>query len=244
MTRKVAMSILPARQSHSRPENIWARTRFVMLGTIHREPTGRLALPEWLDFLKPEAITLEFSEYGLCYRKTHAAMLLDRLTSLTRDMEADGESIDNRAVEAIRCYIDLPYEYVAVSEYCDAYRVPLFLVDCDEPSRVKLGGVDELLCRENLRLLFRHYESVASENRKERVLARLFFHRGVRVCTYTAEMLVRDRHIAERVSSLMAEHEHKRFAHVCGWQHLVDPQSIYARFNPVKVFVHDKSLCV
>lgn len=226
------------------PENVWEKTRLVMLGTIHREPSGKEALAQWLTLLKPDAVTLEFSEYGLWYRKRHAAHLVRKLDGVTAEMEAEGEPIDGRAVEALRSYIDLPYEYVAASGYTAECGAPLHLVDIDELSCLKLQGMDGLLNKENLRFWFRQYESAANQDGKELVLARLFFDEGVKAFPYTEEMLLRDRHIKERVSSLMAEHQDERFVHICGWQHLADPQSVYAAFNPIKVFAHDRSLCI
>lgn len=215
-----------------------------MLGTIHREPSGGDALSEWLAFLEPHVITLEFSEYGLQYRRTHATRLLGELYRVLAEMKAKGEPVEERAVAAVRSYIDLPYEYVAASGYADRCGVPLYLVDLDDLSRLKLQHMDELLSRENLGSWFREYEGGASEESREWVLARLFFDKRTKAFRYTEEMLLRDGHIKERVSSLMAEHRDKRFVHVCGWQHLADPQGIYAIFSPVKVFVHDTSLCV
>ena len=213
----------------------------VMLGTIHRESSGRNALGEWLDVLRPDVITLEFSEYGLWYRKTHTENLKSKLDGVVKEMEAEGEPIDGRAVETIRSYIDLPYEYVAVSRYAGEHGIPLFLVDLDELSCLKLQGMDELLCRENLRLWFSHYEAASREEGKELALARLFFDQGVKAFPYTDEMVLRDRHIEKRVSSLMSEHQDKRFIHVCGWQHLADPHGIYASLNPAKIFIHARA---
>jgi hypothetical protein len=31
---------------------------------------------------------------------------------------------------------------------------------------------------------------------------------------------------------------------VCGWQHLSDPRNMYDPLNPVKVFAHDRSVCI
>jgi hypothetical protein len=238
------MSGSPTHASRIASENVWGKTRLVMLGTIHRELSGGDALAQWLGILRPDVITLEFSEYGLWYRKTHSATLLRRLDGVTAEMEAEGEPVNEHAIEAMRSYIGLPYEYVVASTYTEGYGLPLFLVDLDELSCLKLQGMGELINRDNLRLWFDAYEAGVSQGGREQLLARLFFDKGTKTFPYTEEMLMRDRQIKERVSALMAGHHDKRFVHVCGWQHLADPKGIYAPLNPVKVFAHDRPLCV
>jgi len=241
---ELVMNGSPTHASHIASEGVWERTRFVMLGTMHREPSGGDALAQWLHILEPDVITLEFSEYGLQYRQTHARRLLRELDRLLTEMKAEGEPVEGRGVESLRSYIGLPYEYVAASGYADRCGVPLYLVDLDDLSRLKLQYMDELLSRENLGSWFREYDGGVSDESREWVLARLFFDKGTKAFSHTEEMLMRDRQIREKVSSLMAEHQDKRFVHVCGWQHLADPQGIYAVLNPAKVFVHDRSLRV
>ena len=83
-----------------------------------------------------------------------------------------------------------------------------------------------------------------NEVEKQRALARLFFGKGIKAFPYTDEMLTRDRHLKERLALLMRHHQGKRLLHVCGWQHLSDPHNIYHSLNPVKVFAHDRSVCI
>ncbi|HUJ90080.1 MAG TPA: hypothetical protein VLX12_07800, partial [Syntrophorhabdales bacterium] len=82
------------------------------------------------------------------------------------------------------------------------------------------------------------------EVEKQRALARLFFDKGIRAFSYTDEMLTRDRHIKEKLALLARYYRKKRVLHVCGWQHLSDPRNMYDPLNPVKVFAHDRSVCI
>jgi len=218
--------------------------RLVMLGVIHRDKEGAPLLSRWLDYLKPEVITLEFSRYGMMFRKTHGAVLRARLDALVVEMGLGAEPSCGGAVEALCDYIDLPYEYTETSQYADRFGIPLHLLDLDLFSYVNLRNMDELMDEKNLRTWFGERTCHDNEVEKQRALARLFFDKGIRTFPYTNEMLIRDKHLTERLAILLQDHQGKRVLHVCGWQHLSDPRNMYDPLNPVKVFAHDRSVCI
>jgi len=219
-------------------------TRLVMLGTIHRDKEGAASLSWWLDYLKPEVITLEFSHYGMSFRKIHGVALRARLDALVASIGLGTEPSRMGALEALYSYIDLPYEYTETSQYADRFRVPVHLLDLDLFSYLNLQDMDELLDEENLRTWLGEHMDLQNEVKKQRALARLFFCKGIKTFSYTDDMLARDRHLKESLALLMLRYQERRVLHVCGWQHLSDPHSIYDSLDPVKVFVHDRTICI
>jgi len=226
------------------PETQWAQTRLVMLGTIHRDREGSDHLARWLDNLRPEVITLEFSLYGMMFRRTHRETMRAKVDALVAEMERRGERVSRSALEALYDYIEFPYEYTLTSQYAEEVGIPLHLLDPGVFSYVKLQKMDELLDPENIRTWFREEESDDHTVQKERVLARMFFEDGTKTFSYNDEMLVRDRYIKDRLLLLMRQHQGKRILHVCGWQHLSDPRGVYDPLNPVKIFAYDRTFCV
>ena len=226
------------------PETQWAQTRLVMLGTIHRDREGADHLARWLDNLRPEVITLEFSLYGMMFRRTHRETMRAKVDALVAEMERRGEPVSRSALEALYDYIEFPYEYTLTLQYAEKVGIPFHLLDPGVFSYVKLQKMDELLDPENIRAWFREEESDNHTVRKERVLARMFFEDGTKTFSYNDEMLVRDRYIKDRLLLLMRQHQGKRILHVCGWQHLSDPRGVYGPLNPVKVFAYDRTFCV
>jgi hypothetical protein len=240
----VTQSQLPNSPASATVKGELVSARLVMLGVIHREREGAPLLSRWLDCLEPDVIALEFSRYGMMFRKRHGAALRARLDELAAATGLGTDSPSSDAFEALRDYIELPYEYVQTSRYADRLRIPLHLVDLDLFSYINLRSMDELLDEKNLRTWFGEREGYAREIARERALARLFFCKDIKTFSYTDEMLTRDRHVKEKLTCLSRRYEEKRILHVCGWQHLSDPHNVYESLNPVKVFAHDRSFCI
>jgi hypothetical protein len=239
-----ASAIAPHKSLHSRNEGELASAGLVMLGVIHRDKEGAPLLSRWLDYLKPDVITLEFSRYGMMFRKRHGAALRARLDALAARMGLGAEPSSKGALETLHDYIELPYEYSETSQYADRLGIPLHLVDLNLFSYINLRSMDELLDEKNVRTWFGGHKELAGEVEKARALARLFFDKGIKTFSYTDEMLTRDRHVKEKLALLARHYEEKRVLHVCGWQHLSDPYNIYDSLNPAKVYAHDRSLCI
>ncbi len=215
-----------------------------MLGTIHRDREAGALLSEWLDYLRPDVVTLEFSRYGMLFRKAHASALRARLDARLARIAPHPEPSRQNAVQALYDYIDLPYEYTVSSEYAGRSGIPMHLLDVDFFSRVHLREIDELIDEENLRTWFSDRAVWDNEVNKERALARLFFDKGIRTFEYTEEMLVRDKQVKEQLLVLARHYQGKRIVHVCGWRHCAEQQNIFDSLRPVKVFVHDRSICI
>ena len=201
-------------------------------------------LSRWLDYLKPEVITLEFSQYGMMFRRMHRAKLRAKLDLLVEKMGLDQGEIKKGALEVLYDYIDLPYEYTEALGYAERFKIPFHLLDLDLFSYLNLQRIDELLDEKNVRCWLSEHEEAEQEAGKQRALARLFFDKGLRTFSHTDEMIVRDRHLKERLAFLISRCQEKRVLHVCGWQHLSDPYNIFDALNPRKVFAYDRSICI
>lgn len=213
-----------------------------MLGVIHGDAGLEPLLSRWLETVRPDLVTLEFSGYGLAFRQSRGEALKMTVYGAMDELLACGRRIDAQALDALLAYIALPSEFTAASGFAQERGIPLHLVDMDGPSRSYLSRMEELLARENLAKLLC---GPAPENgRFEMAAARLFFQKGVTLFSYTEEMRARDGHMRDRIRSLMESHGPTRVLHICGWQHLSDPHGLYAPLNPRKVFIYDKALCV
>jgi hypothetical protein len=215
---------------------------FVMLGVVHRDPEGKDLLRSWLCRIAPEVITLEFSTYGLEFRKVNGPRYLQLLEERLRDLGSEAGLCSEEVRSALRAFMGLPYEYEATSDYTRQHGLPLYLVDMDIFSYLRLRKTDELMSRENIGQLLN--DNGTDQTNPEVALAELCLEGLVKAVPYTAEMGIRDAYMRDRISVLMKFHSDKRFLHVCGWQHLRDPHGLYDCLQPAKVFSHDKALCV
>jgi hypothetical protein len=219
-----------------------AENQFVMLGIIHRDAEGERLLSGWLEQSRPAVITLEFSPFGLDFRKANAALLKSRVCRIADELSAEGRQVNEEAVKSVLSFIDVPAEFNILSAYAARCKVPLFLIDVDYFSYVKLKDIERLVAKENLEKLVA--APPATDVRHEKTLARLFFEKGVNIVGYTDEMRVRDRFMRDKIALLRKNYTGSRFLHVCGWQHLSDPHHLYQELNPTKVFIYDKTLCI
>jgi len=225
-------------QAHSED----TKSKFFMLGIIHRDDRGAELLREWLLNIAPEVITLEFSNYGLTFRKERGGKYKKMLDEILNKMEGNDEHYDKEALSSLFSYINMPYEYEVSSRYAKEHNVSLYLIDVDAFSYLNLQKAEEELFEENniKQLLCKSTPA----GRKEKTVARLFFEKGIKLFSYTDEMHIRDKYMSNKISILMKHSMNKRFLHICGWQHLQDPYGLYAPFNPVKVFSNDKAICI
>jgi hypothetical protein len=211
---------------------------FHILGIIHRERNNSLIIRDWLNTMRPDTITLEFSKYGLNFRKEKGALYKEKIESVLSQMNQRGEPYNEEALSFLNAYIDLPSEYEAASFYCNENGASLHLVDMDLFSYMKLKNIDELFSEKNIRNIIGTYKD-GHRPGYERVMARLFLDSGVPAVPYTDEMLIRDRYMGHKIGTLLQEHTATRIAHITGWQHLRDPYNIFTPFHPVKVFPYD-----
>ena len=213
-----------------------------ILGVIHRDREGASILARYLDDWMPAAVTVEFSDYGLKYREAEGEVLRRRVYDVVDEMKCCGREVDGSSLEAVLAYLEPPCEFVVASDYAVRSGLPLYLIDDDRYSRSKLADIEELISRENLEKLLSG--PLQNDCKYQRTLARLFFDKGIGLCSYTEEMETRDRIIRDRIRTLMLRHQGGRLLHICGWEHLRDPRGVYEALNPMKVFIYDQSFCL
>lgn len=218
-------------------------SQFIMLGLIHGDTEGMGILAQSLQKLRPDVITLEFSRYGLHFRQVNGARLKKRLQDAVRLMGLDaGEDQCPLPLRSLFSYLSLPYEFTAASDYSRRTGVSLHLVDADLFSWLRLRDVDKVVGRDNLEILMGSPEDSISETAREKVLAELFFERGIKTTLYTDEMHIRDSLMKDRISLLVRHHGPGRFLHLCGWRHLCDPHDVFGSLKPIKVFMYDRTV--
>ena len=215
---------------------------FIMLGVIHRDESGPGLLDHWLDAVKPDVITVEFSNYGMTFRKKWGPLYRQRIEEVCNRLKKDNAPCYDNALSMVFSYVEMPYEFERASRYGQDHNVPVLLVDMDLFSYLRLKEIEKLLSRENLEKLLS--EDRGGETGYEHILARLFFENGVRTTAYTEEMRTRDRYMSGKIEAVSACYRGKRLLHICGWQHLQDPHNLYGPLNPTKVFIYDKTFCV
>ncbi len=216
------------------------QNRFIMLGVIHRDREVAPLLSRWMEVWEPAIVTLELSPYGCAFRKSKGFELKERVHRAVEELRAQGRHIDGRALDDVLAYIDLPPELMVAADFAKRRGIPLHLIDVDLYSRSRLRHIDKLVSRENLSHLLCGADLRGAD--QEKALARLFFRGGVKLFPYTEEMAARDTHMRDTIAGLMKLHHGPRLLHICGWQHLADPRSLYASLNPTKVFIHDETL--
>jgi hypothetical protein len=210
---------------------------FHILGIIHRDKSNSRIIGDWLNMIRPQLITLEFSRYGLVFRKEKGPFYRKKIESVVAQMKQDGEAYSKEALSSLNAYIDLPSEYEAASLYCNENGASLHLVDMDRFSYMKLKNADKLFSEKNIRSIIGTSDGHTCAH--ERVLARLFFNSGIQVAPYTEEMRIRDRYMGRRIGTLLQNHKDWRITHITGWQHLKDPYNVFTPFHPIKVFSYD-----
>jgi hypothetical protein len=215
---------------------------FFMLGVIHRDDSGPALLKDWFERIRPDVITLELTHYGLRFRRELGGEYKKAVEHVATLREERGDPVNREAMSSLLSYFSIPYEYEEASAYAAIHDVPLYLVDMDFFSYVKLRTIEDLINEKNVETMLA--EKPGLNNSQEMTAAKLYFEKGVAINQYDREMYIRDRYMSARIQDLMRGRKGKKFLHLCGWQHLQDPYGLYSHFNPIKVFSHDKTFCI
>ena len=94
-------------------------TTLTLVGTVHRDPQGLTKLVKDLVRLKPHVITLEFSMYGLTYRRRRKKTLTEKLLQGLQEIQ-EPETLKlsqlkgllrSTGIGGIAALLDLPFEY-------------------------------------------------------------------------------------------------------------------------------------
>jgi hypothetical protein len=213
-----------------------------MLGVIHRDEDGPALLKDWLDRIKPDVVTIELSHYGLRFRRELGEEYKKRVGEIVTQLNENGQKYNEEALASLFAYVNTPYEFDVVSAYAAEQGIPFSLIDMDFFSYVKLRAIEDLFSEENIEKVLTRTEG--PNGNQEKAAARLYFEKGIKIVPYDREMYVRDRYMIAKIKDLMKNNPNRRLLHVCGWHHLEDPSSLYKQFNPIKVFSHDKALCL
>jgi hypothetical protein len=217
-------------------------SKFFMLGVIHRDAEGPVLLKNWLDRIRPDVITLELSHYGIRFRREFGEEYKERIGRILMQRKERGEPFNKEALSSLLSYVSTPYEYEVASAYAVEHSAPLYLIDMDFFSYVRLRSIEDLLSEKNIEKVLSLTD--ASDSSQEMTTARLFFEKGIKIAQYDREMCIRDRYMSSKIQDFMKHSNGKRFLHVCGWQHLQDLSNFYFPLNPIKVFSHDKAFCL
>jgi hypothetical protein len=219
-----------------------AGNTLIMLGVIHRDEAGPDLLDKWLEIIRPQVITLEFSRYGMIFRKERGLFYRLRIEEVYNRLKKDNRPCYDNALSMLLSYVEMPYEFERASSFAAASGAPLHLIDMDLFSYLRLREIDKLLNEENIERLLG--ETLENPSGYEKILAGLFFDKGVKVTTYGDEMWMRDKYMSKKLAVLRKYYGSRRFLHIAGWQHLQDPYNLYEALKPIKVFYHDKTLCI
>lgn len=211
-----------------------------MLGVIHRAPEGPALLDQWLDAVSPAVVTLEFSNYGRRFREERGPAYRQRIEEVHNRLKRDNLPCYDNAVSMALSYVEMPFELAGALQYGRIHGAPVYLIDMDFFSYLRLREIGKLLDPENLERLL--CEETSERNGYEHILARLYFEEGINTAAYTEEMAVRDEYMSHKIKVLMVRHRGQRLLHITGWRHLDDPRNFFAPLNPVKVFIYDQAV--
>lgn len=213
-----------------------AETEFYMIGLIHGDKEGGNILKRLLSSIRPDVITLEFTNFGLSFRKRNYRMLRKRLVNL---LKRNFRGFDREMVERIIGFLRPPFEYAVSKRYAEENGIPLYLVDMDFFSFMKLRYVSELFDPENLTNLISRGGSSSVEEKRAAIM---YFEKNIKLFAYTPEMRVRDQFARRLIGKIMERHRARKLVHICGWQHLADQYGFFSDLNPKKIFIYDKAL--
>ena len=208
---------------------------------IHRDEEGVDLLTDCLARISADVITLEFSNYGLEFRRQKGDEYRKKIKDALELMACDKDPYDAKSLSSLTSFIDLPYEYVVASRYAGEHEASLYLIDMDAFSYLRLRKAGELFDEDNIRQIL---SGPPPTTDTEKAAAKLFFEKGLKLSSYDDEMYMRDKYMSKRIALLMKQHAGKKFLHICGWQHLEDPYGLYHPLNPLKVFLYDETFCL
>jgi hypothetical protein len=198
-----------------------------LVGTVHLDPDGAAHLTRLLDGLRPEAITVEVSEYALEFRRSLGPELLARLEPFRRP---DGRLPPGLA--AVAAQLVPPFEYTAAEAHAERHGILVLLVGDGQVSRRLLCRLErELMVTDNLvKLATRDEPPFAEQVRREWSRAQAAFTQGPPLGSEARERLGRlDRGLARRIRQHATA---GRVVHVGGWEHLRGLAELLADLEP------------
>jgi hypothetical protein len=203
-----------------------------LIGTVHHDPRGYKKLYVLLTALKPDLITLELSPYGRGFRTKHRNKLSRKLLSLYNKVRAIVSPHDVLSasglpspVQALRCTINYPFEFLAARDYAHTCRVPFYCIDLSHVSRQKMRMLKrEALSIKNISALL----TIPDKNLQDSV--DLCYKKAQNIwqadnvgkkaaVTQHAFDMEREKHMSRRIMNLSRRHPDKKLVHIGGWEH-------------------------
>lgn len=210
-------------------------SKLTLLGTVHRDPQGLTKLVNDLARFKPHIITLEFSKYGLTYRRRRKKILAEKLlqglktireTETLRIAELK-DLLRSTGIGGIAALLDMPFEYKGARFYSQRYGLSLHCLDSSSHSRRFLNHVEELISPDNLKKVIECESTPLRETvMREYKHAENLLYNGTqspwRQLINPDEDLERREYImADRIRKIAAKYSGCMIVHVGGWQHLL-----------------------
>lgn len=208
-----------------------------MIGIIHMDKGAQKRLRKIIESIGPCAITVEFTNYGLNFRRKNYRRIRRKLK---RKLSQFHELPRTKVTENLLNFLRIPYEYVIAKNYARNKGIPLYLVDMDFFSFLRLRYVDDLLKDENVRIMAKC--ACSHDLNDEKRIADMYFEKNTKLFKYSEEMRVRDEYTCRLIRRIMEENRGEKIVHVCGWQHLADEYGYFSKLNPHKIYIYDKAL--
>ncbi len=231
-----------------------SRGKLHLLGTVHHDPRGYRKLRRFLEWHQPDLILLEFSPYGLTFRKDKGPEL-QRLFRKNLSWAAGQLGLTVKGarkhpeIDAVQRQLSLPFEYRAAAGYGFRKGVSLELIDCSSFSQKMIGLWKELISRENLLQLLSLSSRRPSVNRLYGRACRLIFQEEFHCprretppesSSPSRPWNEREKDLAGNIEKILSVHGATRPLYVGGWQHLTPGSKPAALRDLLEI---DKSRC-
>mgnify|MGYP005843911267 FL=1 len=194
----------------------------ILLATVHGDPAGYARAWRFLEYWRPEVVTVEISPFSARYRERAARGWRRRLQKALQALPP--EAATQAAVARVAAQAALPFEYRVARDWGRAHQVPVKLLDSGAAARCHLPRYqEELLSPKNLRLL---YETGAGGTLEEFVAQE--FQRARRALAGKLRRFPgiigndndqREHLWARRLRRVVTGK--KKIVHLGGWEHLV-----------------------
>jgi hypothetical protein len=209
-----------------------------LVGTVHRDPQGLTKLVKELAWLKPHVITLEFSMYGLTYRRRRKKILTEKLLQGLQEIR-EPETLKlpqlkgllrSIGIGGIAALLDLPFEYKAARFYSQRHGLSLHCLDSSLYSRQLLNNVEELISPENLKKVIDSENTPLAETvKREYKRAENILHKGMssswlQLMHTDEDWQKREHFMADRLRKIVVTYQGQDIVHIGGWQHIVTNQ--------------------
>jgi hypothetical protein len=196
--------------------------RLILLATVHGDPAGYARAWRFLEYWRPEVVTVEISPFSVRYRERAVRGWRRRLEEALNALPP--EAATQVALARLAAQASLPFEYQVARDWGQAHQTPVRLLDAGRVARRHLPRYqEELLTPDNVRWLWETgasgtlEEFVAQEFQRARLARAGKLRRlpnGI-----SPEDGKRERLWARRLRRLVTGD--RKVVHLGGWEHLV-----------------------